>query len=81
MSFSKDPIIPRKPHSDENPIGVEKCIARQREKEKKLYPLRIDPRTVILVPKSKCTKKYAEYYRSGKPMEKTAPKTRTAKNQ
>lgn len=34
-------------------------IARYKEYEKRLVPLKIDARTTILVPKEKCTQEYA----------------------
>ena len=33
---------------------------------RRLYPLRITPTTVILVPKKKCTPEYAEWYRKNR---------------
>ena len=38
---------------------AERLVETQREVEKKLYPLRIDSRTVIYVTKDKCTPEYA----------------------
>ena len=43
---------------EENP--AERLVEEQREIEKRLYPLRIDHRTVIYVTKDKCTKEYAQ---------------------
>lgn len=37
---------------------------QQREKERKLFPLRISRTTVILVPRKKCNEEYAEWYRT-----------------
>lgn len=39
---------------------AERLVEEYREVEKKLYPLRIDQRTVIYVTKDKCTKEYAQ---------------------
>lgn len=47
----------------ENGSRIQKNIDAQKKKEKKLFPLRIDERTVIYVTKAKCTQKYAESYR------------------
>lgn len=35
----------------------------QREKETRLFPLRINERVTILVPKEKCNREYAEAFR------------------
>ncbi|RHL10409.1 MULTISPECIES: helix-turn-helix domain-containing protein [Bacteroides] len=39
---------------------AERLVEEHREIEKRLYPLRIDQRTVIYVTKDKCTKEYAQ---------------------
>lgn len=39
---------------------AERLVEEHREVEKRLYPLRIDQRTVIYVTKDKCTPEYAE---------------------
>lgn len=39
---------------------AEHLVEEHREIEKRLYPLRIDQRTVIYVTKDKCTKEYAQ---------------------
>lgn len=39
---------------------AERLVEEHREVEKRLYPLRIDHRTVIYVTKEKCTKEYAQ---------------------
>lgn len=39
---------------------AERLVEEHREIEKRLYPLRIDHRTVIYVTKDKCTKEYAQ---------------------
>lgn len=41
-----------------------RLVKQHREVEKRLYPLRIDRRTVIYVPKHKCNPDYAEEYRN-----------------
>ena len=38
-------------------------IEEHQNRQRKLYPLRINAITVIYVPKSKCNAKYAEAYR------------------
>lgn len=63
MSFGKDPMTERKPDTERNAAGLEKYIERQREKETRLFPLRINERVTILVPKEKCTREYAESFR------------------
>lgn len=47
-----------------NDVSKEK--AAQKVKEKHLYPLRVTNTTIILVPRKKCNKKYAEEYRKTK---------------
>lgn len=47
-----------------NDVSKEK--AAQKVKEKHLYPLRVKNTTIILVPRKKCNKKYAEEYRKTK---------------
>ena len=42
---------------------AERLVEEQKIVEKHLYPLRIDHRTVIYVPKEKCTPEYAEMKR------------------
>lgn len=63
MSFGKNPMTERKPDTERNAAGLEKYIERQREKETRLFPLRINERVTILVPKEKCNRKYAEAFR------------------
>lgn len=46
-----------------NVAGLEERMKMQRDKEKKLVPLRIDEKTVLLMRKSNCNEKYAEEYR------------------
>lgn len=62
MSFGKDPLIERKADTKKNGKNLEECIAAHREREKSLYPLRINRTTVIYVTKDKCTPEYAEKY-------------------
>lgn len=47
-----------------NDVSKEK--AAQKVKEKHLYPLKVTNTTIILVPRKKCNKKYAEEYRKTK---------------
>ena len=47
-----------------NDVSKEK--AAQKVKEKHLYPLRVTNTTIILVPRKKCNKMYAEEYRKTK---------------
>lgn len=42
---------------------LQRRIAACREREKSLVPLRIDRRTVIMVPPGKCNEAYAQAYR------------------
>lgn len=42
---------------------AERLVEEHREVEKRLYPLRIDQRTVIYVTKNKCNAQYAESFR------------------
>lgn len=57
-------LIEKKPDLDKNRPGVMEAMARQRKREEKLRPLRINATTTILVPRGKCNKKYAEQYRN-----------------
>lgn len=45
---------------------VSKEKAAQKVKERHMYPLRVTNTTIILVPRKKCNKKYAEEYRKTK---------------
>ena len=45
---------------------VSKEKAAQKVKERHLYPFRVANTTIILVPRKKCNKKYAEEYRKTK---------------
>lgn len=65
MSYPKDPMIPRKIDTTSNK-DITEGIINQTEKEKKLFPLRINRNTIILVPKDKCNEEYAELYRQTK---------------
>lgn len=65
-STAKDPKVVRHCDPTKNPDGVQEAIERQKEREKHLRALRVDKNTVILVPKKKCTKKYAEAYKAEK---------------
>lgn len=66
MSFLKDPIFERKGDNNKNGKNLEVCIARQMQREKHLYPLRVGRTTVIYVTKSKCSPEYSEKYRKEK---------------
>lgn len=65
-STAKEPKDIRHCDLTKNPDGVQEAIERQREREKHLRVLRVDKNTVILVPKKKCTKAYAETYKEEK---------------
>jgi hypothetical protein len=39
-------------------------MAKQRKREQRLHPLRINAQTVILVPRGKCNKAYAKEYQN-----------------
>ena len=56
-------MITHKADNSKNGSGVERAMEVQRRKEEKLRPLRINAQTIILVPRGKCNKKYAEEYR------------------
>ena len=60
------PMTERKPDTTQNADGLDECIARQLEREKRLYPLRVSKTTVIYVPKCRQTREYAERYRREK---------------
>ena len=57
------PMVERKADTTQNADGLDECIARQLEREKRLYPLRVSKTTVIYVPKCRQTREYAERYR------------------
>lgn len=48
----------RKIDCTKNGDAAERLVKVQREKEKSLFPLRIDEKTTIFVGKEKCTEKY-----------------------
>ena len=60
------PMVERKADTTQNADGLDECIARQLEREKRLYPLRVSKTTVIYVPKCRQTREYAERYRREK---------------
>lgn len=60
------PMVERKADTTKNADGLDECIARQLEREKRLYPLRVSKTTVIYVPKCRQTREYAERYRREK---------------
>lgn len=66
MSFGKDPMLGRKGDNNKNGDNVHGCQAKQREREKGMYPLRITPKTVIYVSRDKLTAEYAKRYRKEK---------------
>lgn len=55
-------LIEKKPDLDRNRPGVAEAMAKQRKREQRLHPLRINAQTVILVPRGKCNKAYAKEY-------------------
>lgn len=59
-------MLGRKSDNNKNGKNVDDCISRQIERERNLYPLRINKTTVIYVTKNKCTAEYAEKYRKEK---------------
>ena len=63
MSYGKDPMTERKPDTERNAAGLEKCMERQRVKEEHLHPLKINERITILVPREKCNNERAEAFR------------------
>lgn len=63
---AKEPTAVRHCDPTKNPDGVQEAIERQKEREKHLRVLRVNQNTVILVPKKKRTKKYAEAYKAEK---------------
>ncbi|RGU22440.1 hypothetical protein [Bacteroides cellulosilyticus] len=64
----KGPAEERKPDITVNTGNLDEIIARQREREKNLYPVRISATTVIYVTKNKATRQYAEEYKRDKLM-------------
>ena len=67
----KGPAEERKPDTTTNVSNLDEIIARQREREKKLYPIRVSGTTVIYVTRNKATKatrQYAEEYKRDKLM-------------
>lgn len=64
----KGPVEGSKPDTTKNTGNLDEIIARQREREKNLYPVRVSGTTVIYVTKSKVTRQYAEEYKRDKLM-------------
>lgn len=64
----KGPAEERKPDTTTNVSNLDEIIARQREREKTLYPVQVSSTTVIYVTKSKATRQYAEEYKRDKLM-------------
>ena len=52
----------KKAYTSKNGEGVAAATKAQHRREQKLHPLRINAQTVILVPRGKCNKKYAQEY-------------------
>lgn len=52
----------KKADTSKNGDGVATAIKAQHRREQKLHPLRINAQTIILVPRGKCNKKYAQEY-------------------
>ena len=57
-------LIDKKPDLDRNLPGVAEAMAKQRKREQRLHPLRINAQTVIIVPRGKCNKAYAKEYQN-----------------
>lgn len=49
-----------------NDDSLDAVIERYRQKERTLFPLRINTQTIIFVAKKKCTKEYAQWYRENR---------------
>lgn len=64
----KGPAEERKPDTTTNVSNLDEIIARQREREKNLYPIRISGTTVIYVTRNKANSQYAEEYKRDKLM-------------
>lgn len=56
------PDVERKENCSENGNKMWEKIRQQREKELDLYPLRINDKTTIYVPKEKCNDEYRQAY-------------------
>ena len=57
------PTKERKADTTKNSNSLSEFIERQKEYEKRLYPLKINQTTVIYVTKDKQTVEYADWYR------------------
>lgn len=55
--------VQRKADVTKNAEGLDDYIEAQRDRERNLYPLRINSTTVIYVTKRNCTEAYAEKFR------------------
>ena len=63
MGYGKlAPTVERKEDTTQNGSKIHEKIVVQRIKEESLYPLRINEKTTILVPKDKCNEKYRQAY-------------------
>lgn len=59
----KPAAVERKVDTRVNGDKVLQAVENQKKREKKLFPLRIDSRTVIYVSKNKCNSEYAQKYK------------------
>ncbi len=57
---------PQKDDLTKNSEGIDTVIAQQREKESRLYTVRVNRNTWIVVPQSKATPEYAARYQRDK---------------
>ena len=63
MGYGKlAPTIERKEDTTKNGSKINEKILAQNIREQFLYPLRINEKTTILVPKDKCNEKYRQAY-------------------
>lgn len=56
----------QKPDTTENQVNVTDVIEKYKQREKNLFPLRINRQTVIYVKKEKQTAEYADWYRQNR---------------
>ena len=61
-----EPSKERKIDCSKNGDKIKSLQENQRKAERKLYPLRIDSKTTILVTKDKCNSDYREAYKTEK---------------
>ena len=63
MGYGKLPVnVERKEDCTENGSRVQEKVKAQRKREKNLYPLRINQKTIIFVTKEKCNENYRIEY-------------------